>query len=105
MNTITATSKEIILKSKTRDYAAFWKGLEFYRFVLNILIMAFLAILGAIASAFAIQHSMELMALVAFPAMLCFSMILALAPMKVLFGTAALSLTIDLVIIVLFLVA
>jgi hypothetical protein len=100
MSTITTTQEELVKANKAVSIKSdIWEQLEFSRYWVIVFVMGGIAIIGAIAAAFAVSASLIQLCLVVFPTMIGLSMILAVSPMRVIMGIAATAILIDLCII------
>ena len=72
-------------------------NLEFNRYGIISMVLLVVGILGGIAAGFALTSNTVLLGLIAFSAMLALSMVLAVAPMRAIVGTAAVAIVIDLI--------
>lgn len=88
-----------INKSKSLASPEFWAMCEFNRFGISPTILTIVVCISAFAGALAIYGSITQLALVGFPTAIFISTIIAVAPMRVMFTLAFITLLIDFVVI------
>src|SRR5204863_3795479 len=97
----TSLTTTVALKQKKYIISpAFWEKTEAMRFGLSPAILTFVVCLSSIAAAFAIMNGVSEMAVVGFPTAIFISSIIAIAPMRVIFSLAGLTILIDVVVLI-----
>ena len=106
MNTISQSaplniySNAINVDAKTKPISEFWQNAEFCRFTISPLLMVIIVCIGAFAAAVAVKESVFQLALVAITVPVVEGLILALAPMRTIIISSALSVVLSLLIII-----
>jgi hypothetical protein len=77
----------------------FWATCEFNRFGISPTILTIVVCISAFAAAFAITGSVTQLALVGFPTTIFIASIIAVAPMRIMFTLAFITLVIDLTVL------
>lgn len=95
--TINTTRKHNAHVTRT-GAAAFWESLEFNRFGIISILVVIIGCSGGIAASFGAGDSLVKLAMIAFPSIVSLALILAVAPMRVIFYMALLAITLDLLV-------
>ena len=86
-------------KTKSLGSPEFWATCEFNRFGISPTILTIVVCISAFAAAFAITSSVTQLAFVGFPTAIFIATIIAVAPMRIMFTLAFITLVIDLTVI------
>ncbi|HEY0031036.1 MAG TPA: hypothetical protein VGC65_09780 [Bacteroidia bacterium] len=100
-NGFSASAKKTETKTQTAAQIDFWKKAEFNRLGITPILLLVMSCMGGFAAASGILESWVRLAAVAFPATISLAIILAVAPMRVIFISTAIAIIMDLLVIIL----
>jgi phage shock protein PspC (stress-responsive transcriptional regulator) len=81
--------------SEKRQVSAFWDSMEFSRFGIIAILVVFIGCTGGIAASFGAGDSLIKLAMIAFPSIISLALILAVAPMRVIFYVSLIAVLMD----------
>lgn len=94
---VKAASSAVTDHTKAAQVSAYWKEMDNGRFAYTPMILLAIAIIGGMGAAFALQMNIWALLVIVLPTMVCFCMILAIMPMKLIVRTALIAVFIDLI--------
>jgi hypothetical protein len=83
-------------RTRTDSKTNFWEKLEFNRFAVIPILLVVIVCLGGLAASFGAGGNTIKLAIVAFPSSIATSLIIGLAPMKVVFYVSIIAIVVDL---------
>jgi hypothetical protein len=105
MNTQTHFRNATIADSKTQSvyenkFNDFWKNAEFNRFGIIPVALLLVACIGGFAASYGAGSSAFRLGMVAFPSIIALALMLAVAPMRLIFWSSAIAIILDLFILI-----
>lgn len=105
MNTQTHVGNSAMAGSKTQSISekkstTFWKDAEFNRFGIIPVLLLLVACTGGFAASFGAGDNAFRIGMVAFPSIVALSLMLAVAPMRLIFWSSAIAIILDLFILI-----
>ena len=105
MNTQTHFSNATIANADTQSVQKktltdFWKDVEFNRFGITPVLLLLVACIGGFAASYGAGDSAFRLGMVAFPSMVALALILAVAPMRIIFWSTAIAIILDMFILI-----
>ncbi len=96
--TINTTTRKHNARVTSTGSTTFWDSLEFNRFGIISILVVIIGCSGGIAASFAAGDSLVKLAMIAFPSIISLALILAVAPMRIIFYMTLLAITLDLLV-------
>lgn len=98
MQTLSSTTGSAVVQHPAKkDRTAFWKNIEFNRWGIVTYTILIVACLGGITAGFGTGGNVVELAFVVIPTMMTLAFTLAVAPMRLILGTAVVAVLLDLI--------